>query len=355
MDQTILCNVLTFIYISSVDLKIMDESLNQQYALQVAVQTMKERCLQLQQRLSLVEEENTQLRVKHNVEFLELSDPNNRSEIEMLREKVAQLTKQKSQLTHNVLMVATENRHLWKRLSKLTQANQTLGNQLSKISDSMNQNSPQTTTNLIRSRTFTHETPPKIVPKIDKEVYIDTSLEDISLKILNNIAQEKSELEKQCAQMAEITTNMDYLQNSIGFAYLNEESDDFTSDLTQHAEKLKYIKDMLLIQRDKLKNNEELFRKLKGTGLFCSSCKKRSKEKLEKGTTTETETKKKQVDINISHKSSKKHDEEHNEQICPICCADLSLEKLPDFLKHVEQHFVTDDKNYLEKLNYEFL
>lgn len=318
----------------------MEDTDGHQYALQVTVQTMKERCLQLQQRLALVEEENMQLRIKYNADYLELSDVSNKSELEMLREKVAQLTKQKSQLTHNVLMVATENRHLWNRLSKLTQANQTLGSHIHKINDTMNSNSPNSPSsptspsNLIRSRTFTHENPPvKLVPKMDKELFVDTSLEDISLKILNNIVQEKSELEKQCAQMAELHSNGSYIQSSIGFAYPKEDMDNCDSDITQHLDKLKYIKERLLIHRDKLNNNMELFRKLHDTGIFCKRCKEKSaqdKNKVDEVTTT-----------NINSKPKKYIDTE--DRICPMCNKIYPIESLDIYIKHVEQHFTATD------------
>lgn len=328
----------------------MEESQGQQYALQVAVQTMKERCLQLQQRLTAVEEENTQLRMKYNADYLELSDVNSKPEIEILREKVAQLTKQKSQLTHNVLMVATENRHLWNRLSKLTQANQVLGSHLHKINDSVNSNvssspvSPTSPSHLIRSRTFTQETPPpKIIPKMDKEVYIDTSLEDISLKILNNIAQEKSELEKQCAQMAELHVNNSFVHSSIGFAYPKDDLENCDFELIQHTEKLKYIKEALLIHREKLKNNMMLFKKLNDTGIFCKRCKEKSLE----------EKQNKVEEAKVEPKRNRKKEERDGEQICPMCNKDFSSDSVEVFCKHVESHFVAADHTYLD--NFEIL
>lgn len=318
----------------------MDDSDGQQYALQVAIQTMNERCLQLQQRLSLVEEENMQLRMKYNAEYLDLSDVGSKSEIETLKEKVAQLSKQKSQLTHNVLMVATENRLLWNRLSKLTQANQTLGNHIHKINDSMNSKSPPSPTspsNLIRSRTFTQESAPvKIVPKMDKDLYIDTSLEDISLKILNNIAHEKSELEKQCAQMAELHANDPYIHSSIGFAYPKDDLENCDIEISQHLEKLKLIKDVLLVHRDKLKNNMNLFKKLNAIGIFCKRCKEKSQDN------------KKSEDVRVEAKKNTKKNDTEIDQICPMCSTDFSSATFRDFSKHVEDHFTIIDSNIRE-------
>lgn len=50
-----------------------------------------------------------------------------------------ELTKQKSQLSHHVFMVAAENRQLWNRLTRLTKTNKSLGSQLTKISDTLKQ------------------------------------------------------------------------------------------------------------------------------------------------------------------------------------------------------------------------
>jgi hypothetical protein len=128
--------------------KSVEEAVGSHYALQVALQTMKERCQHLQQRLGAVEEENLNLRIEYRkrrsdsacatAENVSKSEPeDSKLKIDCLEEKVAMLTRQKSQLTHHLFMVATENRQLWNRLSHLTQANQNLGSHLSKISSTL--------------------------------------------------------------------------------------------------------------------------------------------------------------------------------------------------------------------------
>lgn len=129
--------------------KSVEEAVGSHFALQVALQTMKERCQHLQQRLAAVEEENLNLRIEYRkrksdstcatAENASKSEPeDSKLKIDCLEEKVAVLTRQKSQLTHHLFMVATENRQLWNRLSNLTQANQNLGSHLSKISSTLN-------------------------------------------------------------------------------------------------------------------------------------------------------------------------------------------------------------------------
>lgn len=56
-----------------------------------------------------------------------------------MQENIQELKKQKSQLAHHIFMVASENQKLWKRLTRLTRANKSLGNQLTKISDTLKQ------------------------------------------------------------------------------------------------------------------------------------------------------------------------------------------------------------------------
>lgn len=128
--------------------KSVEEAVGSHFALQVALQTMKERCQHLQQRLTAVEEENLKLRIENRrrrsdsagtvvADTSTNESEDSKTRIEGLEEKVAMLTRQKSQLTHHLFMVATENRQLWNRLSCLTQANQSLGNHLSKISNTL--------------------------------------------------------------------------------------------------------------------------------------------------------------------------------------------------------------------------
>lgn len=124
---------------SSGDSKKTLEEMASNYALQVALQTMKERCQQLQARLSVVEEENLQLKIEKQRQIRQESKISaNLCDIDKLQEQITQLSRQKSQLTHHIYMVATENKHLWTRLSLLTEANESLGTRLSKISTALN-------------------------------------------------------------------------------------------------------------------------------------------------------------------------------------------------------------------------
>lgn len=161
------------------------------YALHVALQTMKERCQNLQKRLSALEEENLGLRmVQPNMSSQEATHErrvSNQTELEVLREKVSELSRQKIQLTDHISMVAAENRQLWSRLSKLTKDNQALGGSVARMKESTAVGGSQ---NLIRSKTFTKNAPnPKLRDRLPREgsegssssEEINMELEDVSL------------------------------------------------------------------------------------------------------------------------------------------------------------------------------
>lgn len=109
---------------SQVDLNSCDNTSN--FALRYALKTMQERCQQLQKRLVSLEDENCNLKMNSSRDTI-LEIDSEKSEIDVLRDTVTQLTKQKAQLTQNIMMVSQENRNLWIRLTKLTDANHSLG------------------------------------------------------------------------------------------------------------------------------------------------------------------------------------------------------------------------------------
>ncbi|XP_075231943.1 C2H2-type zinc binding domain-containing protein spindle-F [Lycorma delicatula] len=177
-----------------------DEVPASHFALQIALQTMKERCQLLQQRLSAVEEENLRLRIdsQNNSRINSIKVPAN--EISKLEEKITQLTRQKCQLVDRITMVAKENNQLWTRLSRLTEANQSLGNHLTKISDTLNKH-PIGEVSKIGESVLVADSGSKSDTDVKEE-----SLEEISLKIIDTIRREKKVLEQQCEEMVELQT-----------------------------------------------------------------------------------------------------------------------------------------------------
>lgn len=265
------------------------EQLASHYALHVALQTMKERCLSLQQRLTAVEEENADLRKKFGQDQPHRSiNMDARSECELLSEQVGELTRQKYQLTEHIGMVALENRQLWLRLSKLTKDNQSLGVSLNKIKTTLTEGTASSMVahqNLIRSKTFTQNAPnPILRQKMMQQdgtmmdcgnEMDDVSLEEVSLKdytdqphLMNSeqsgtitaaaaaAAAAAAQLNNEFMDRATSTsTIVNTTANSMGFGYLNDESINtiLMNDTKKCLDSMVDIKKELLRQQSDLK------------------------------------------------------------------------------------------------------
>jgi len=197
------------------------ELLSNTLALNVALQTIKERCVHLQKRLFALESENSRLRL-NSINNGGDNDVNHhhdseKSEIKVLREKNAELTLQKDQLTENLSMISTENRKLWKRLSQLTKEHP------EELQDDSQDSSPSKA-NLIRSKTFTQNSPHQLLKEklVGHQVGPDPDdLEDVSLindcgfaadkiGVFNGTAAESNEVE---SVDVESRVCIDYLHN----------------------------------------------------------------------------------------------------------------------------------------------
>lgn len=144
-------------------------------ALNLALQTIKERCVHLQKRLFALESENSRLRLNTLNSDKKNESSDSLSEIEELRAKNAELTLQKNQLTDNLSMISTENRKLWKRLSQLTKE---------EPQDTAEPAAGKANQNLIRSKTFTQNSPHQLLKEklVGHQVGPDQEeLEDVSL------------------------------------------------------------------------------------------------------------------------------------------------------------------------------
>lgn len=243
----------------------MDDS---QDPMQIAIETLKERCQQFEQRMIELETENLNLRLKCS----QIDDIKNDSvtEIDLLKQRNSLLKEHNTQLKNNVQMVASENRQLWTRLSKLMQVNKTLGNKINKLNDSLMQHGTKLQetphTALIRSKTFTQNKPYMKHQKnaVDENLRISIELEDISLKLISSMSKEKSELEAQCNEMMEIQSG-DEISNSLGFSYPDNDSDEsIIEDIEQHIIDLKSIKQLVLEEQQQLQKNIENIRAING-------------------------------------------------------------------------------------------
>lgn len=162
------------------------ELLSNTLALNVALQTIKERCVHLQKRLYALESENSRLRL-NNVNSDKANESRNSdnsliSELENMRAKNAELTLQNSQLTENLSMISTENRKLWRRLSHLTKEN--VDNEPMRGGEEVEEPVTKQHANLIRSKTFTQNSPHQLLREKLAGSQIgptEDDLEDISL------------------------------------------------------------------------------------------------------------------------------------------------------------------------------
>nr|XP_014092617.2 protein spindle-F [Bactrocera oleae] len=231
-----------------------------EYALRVALQTMKERCLALQRRLTELEEDNEELRARsdqgkqaNTTLTINGSINSEAGELLQLRTRVEELNRQKEQLSEHINMVSNENRKLWSRLSQIAkdktgqlcatnEPDYTTGNELDD-----NQTSPRngsgSNQNLIRSKTFTQHSPNpnlrhKLIPN-GKEL----SMEEVALE-----------------QKCDVVEDNDYVlpaDGDLGFAYLNvDDSNVDEADFTSVAKKC--MEGLQEMQREALKQQQEL-------------------------------------------------------------------------------------------------
>lgn len=238
-----------------------NSNLASEYALRVALQTMKERCVSLQQRLEIVEEENISIKSKLSSDSgwrdgnnSRSSRSDNQSEAEILRDKLNKMTKEKLQLTEHIAMVATENRQLWSRLSQLVK-DQNNKQKKPEVEQSSPGGSAQ---RLIRSETFTQHSPnvllrPKPIVPSPSAANDECSMEDVSLKNLDDKGNGKGASAKS--------------SSTLNFGYLNDDASrlgDFSQDLNSCTSGLQDMKMELKLQQVKLKVLVDLIKERRG-------------------------------------------------------------------------------------------
>ncbi|XP_033322321.1 C2H2-type zinc binding domain-containing protein spindle-F isoform X2 [Megalopta genalis] len=334
------------------------EKLSSHYAMLVALKTMNERCRQLETRLATVEEENKFLRLEcgkdESAAIVKAKHDNEGTILETLREKVEDLSMQKSQLNHQIFMVAAENRQLWKRLTKLTRINKSLGSQLTKISDTLKQHSPAKPSDY-ESYKFCNVS--QCIQQKDQPLITDNgereqSLEEISLRLINSIMLEKSDLEQQYAEIAALQNNTEGNLQKIGFTY-PENSDTDLEILKQHDTKLIQIKNTLLSQQTKLKRALRYFQKMK-EGAMCNNCRMNASKKMcQAGTQFDsdesfkehgaTQTSLQTSSLPLEKCSNSADSPEQDNKICPLCGSFYGkVIPFEVFHEHVLSHFNED-------------
>lgn len=232
----------------------MDEHVGAQYALQIALHTLRERCKNLQQHISALEEENISLRMS----CVQKQEQYSMTEIGKLKECIAELTYQKEQQQQKMEMLLGENHDLWRKLGKLVIVNTSLGEQLKKITQTVNQSRTplQHQNALIRSKTFTQDEPmSKFLQhnlKLNEKISMD--LENVSLKLTDSFSKQKVEFEKFSNELIELRSNVTVGEH-LGFAYIDQIEDNLYEEFQYALEDLKLIKQEVLKYKDILTKN----------------------------------------------------------------------------------------------------
>ncbi|KAK0093188.1 hypothetical protein PV326_014123 [Microctonus aethiopoides] len=329
-------------------------------ALQIAFQTMQERCHQLENRLAAVEEENIRLKIgKSSDDCTDIvvgqKENDEPPTISLLQEKIEELVKQKSQLTHHVLMVAAENRQLWNRLTRLTRANKNLGSKLIKISDTLKQNS---NTHVVDIKDHNEDNSGTNNPGIISNDNIilqseskDTSLEEISLRLINSIMMEKSELEQQYSEMVKLQSGTDVDLKTIGFAYPDDNSIDTLQQLKQHEARLCQTKNSMLSQQEKLQKVLKSLKKIKNSSkkVCQTGTQFDSDDSLREHESTQTS-----LPLSSTSPESTKHEQPmtnnnntDSTRTCPICGVFYGKSLgFQSFHEHVCSHFALDTAEF---------
>lgn len=204
---------------------------------ELALHAMRDRCLLLQRRLNTLENDNMKLKLdisKRNSPYIPLQE----DEKLKLQQQIAELHKQKSQLLHHVFMVSCENKNLWNKISTL------------KRPDKPHREGSKP---LLRTNTYVNHTLRSSANCQEK--YAESSLEEISLKLINSYIQEKSQLVEQYEQMSQLQEIDDEILNvdSIGFNYLDDPAFDSLKEIHNQTEKLQNLKKEIELQEKDLK------------------------------------------------------------------------------------------------------
>ncbi|XP_026755481.1 protein spindle-F isoform X2 [Galleria mellonella] len=314
---------------------------------ELALHAMRDRCLLLQKRITSLESDNMRLKLDIT-KATECTPyvPLQEDEKFMLHQKIAELNKQKSQLMHHVFMVSCENKNLWNKIAAIKGPDKPPGKE--------NGKQP-----LVRTNTYIHSTPKTSANYQEK--YSESSLEEISLKLINSYIQEKSQLVEQYEQMTQLQELDDKMLNvdSIGFTYIEEPALDSLKEIHIQTEKLQNLKKELAQQEADLKfvlsKFETIFK-----GYKCQMC------KMNNTKTTTSEHKEIETSDSLANWATPVESTNYNElnssafkknateniindipvdKICPMCGQTFHRDiRFTEFQSHVESHFIGESE-----------
>lgn len=311
------------------------------YALQVALQTIKERCIQLQRRVANMEEENQRLREVSSRSEGAPPSANGigvTGDVLSLRAQVSELQRQKEQLEEHIGMVSNENRRLWSRLSQISK-----DQQLNQVPSSPDLRAQQNQ-NLVRSKTFTQHSPnPHLRQKMLSDGLKDLSLEEIALDDFGASNEE------------------------LGYPYNLQKVEEATSEPDANVDAKRCMDGLQEMRREAMKQQQELSSAL--TLLEsrialkpCPECAQKTAKKPEMADksletddslTSELKIYEGQHNghngtppsqrINIIQEKIKADAADAMEKTCPMCGKQYSSQvSFNAFREHVEMHFIDD-------------
>lgn len=323
----------------------MEEQHDTQYALKIAFNTLSERCMIFQQRISALEEENINLRILCNK-----NDPqkSSLSELDLLKQELTTLNEQNNQLRNKIRIVSLENQQLWANLGKLAHANKNLGAHLNKINDSLSQHVKQSHMPLIRSKTFTQDSPQ--TKRLQKDVKdkenekLSLELEDISLKLADSMHKAKKEFDSLFQEIADIQITDQIISKSLGFSY-DDETDSTIEELKIILDDLESVKNEAEKQNKILHGTLNNIRSFKAN-YKCEKCmedNKRNKELKDNWTETNCTDLNTRVESSVYRNSSHINSNPSYQKICPFCREQFPKEfSFILFVSHVENHFTAE-------------
>ncbi|CAG9133087.1 unnamed protein product [Plutella xylostella] len=314
---------------------------------ELALHAMRDRCLLLQRRINALEADNMRLKMdinknSDNSPYIPLQEDEKLS----LHQKIAELKKQKSQLMHHVFMVSCENKNLWNKVSSINKTDKPAPTKLEYGKQP-----------LLRTNTYIQSTPK--TSAANQEKFAETSLEEISLKLINSYIQEKSQLVEQYEQMTQLQDEDVLNLDSIGFAYMEEPATDSLKEILSQTEKLHNMKKELAQQEKDLKLVISRLESILQDGYKCAACINRNGKTVTSehkeietsdslanfGTPADSTTFNENVceGNTLAYKTDQDANEKRDEytnMICPMCGETFPEEtKFTDFQSHVEQHF----------------
>ncbi|CAK1598901.1 unnamed protein product [Parnassius mnemosyne] len=311
---------------------------------ELALHAMRDRCLLLQRRINTLENDNMKLkldisRATGNSSYIPLQE----DEKTLLHQQIAELNKQKSQLIHHVFMVSCENKNLWNKISSLKGQDKSFNKDLCKRP-------------LLRTHTYIQNMQR---PSTNyQEKYSESSLEEISLKLINSYIQEKSQLVEQYEQMSQLQEMDDDILSvdSVGFTFMEDPAFDSLKEIHNQIEKLQHLKKEIIQQEDDLKLVISRLETVLIEGYKCPNC-INNKTRITTTDNKEVETSGSLIDTTNTLQSNKYNDSspgykdsesdekdvtvEQFDKICPMCGQTFKRDvEFTEFQSHVEQHFI---------------